>query len=45
MAEIALTRQDDGPGLTEEQSLAVRQAIFGMIDGLGEDNRKRWRRF
>lgn len=44
MAEIHLVRQDarpmDGPAAD-----AARDFLFGVIDGLGEVNRKKWRGF
>ncbi|CAB4159258.1 Protein of unknown function DUF1367 [uncultured Caudovirales phage] len=43
MAEIIVTRQDS-PELTEEQRQLVRTTLFGFIDGLGERNRRAWRR-
>lgn len=44
MSDITLSRQDLAD-ITEADRLAVRRVLFGVIDGLGEHNRKRWRRF
>mgnify|MGYP001245885902 CR=1 FL=1 len=44
MPEITLVRQDH-VDLTEQQRETLRTALFGMFDGLGEDDRKAWRRF
>lgn len=44
MSEITLVRKDH-VDLTEQQRDTLRQALFGMFDGLGEDNQKAWRRF
>jgi hypothetical protein len=44
MSEIALVKR--GPVvLDERESAAVRRILFETIDGLGELNQKRWRRF
>lgn len=45
MPEIVLARVKDGPPLTEAQRVAVRSALFGVVDGLGETNKRSWRRF
>lgn len=44
MPEITLVRQNDIE-LTEGEREAARKVLFGFIDGLGEQNQKRWRRW
>ncbi|MFT0547846.1 DUF1367 family protein [Allopusillimonas ginsengisoli] len=44
MAEITVVRQEHAE-LTEHQRNELRQALFGMIDGLTQEDRKSWRRF
>jgi hypothetical protein len=44
MSEITLVRQQP-TAATEEERAVTRNVLFGIIDGLGEVNRKRWRRF
>ncbi|KAF0844345.1 hypothetical protein FNL37_1789 [Methylovorus glucosotrophus] len=44
MPEIQLFRKP-GQKITPEQAEAVRAVIFGIIDGVGELGKKRWRRF
>lgn len=44
MPEIVIVRQEDMQ-VTEADKDAARRVIFGTVDGLGEINRKRWRRF
>lgn len=44
MPEIVIVRQEDMQ-VTEADKDATRRVIFGTVDGLGEINRKRWRRF
>jgi hypothetical protein len=44
MPEIVLVRQED-MAVTEADKDAARRVLFGTIDGLGEHNRRRWRRF
>ena len=44
MAEIVLVRQED-MAVTEADKDAARRVLFGMVDGLGEINRRKWRRF
>lgn len=44
MSEIMLVRQD-GADIPEVDREAVRRVLFGAIDGLGEQGKKRWRRF
>lgn len=43
MAEITLVRRPDIV-LSEEDKAAARRVVFGVVDGLGEQNQKRWRR-
>lgn len=44
MPEIVIVRQEDMQ-VTEADKDATRRVIFSTVDGLGEINRKRWRRF
>jgi Protein of unknown function (DUF1367). len=44
MAEIVLVRQEASP-IPPADADAARRVLFGLVDGLGESNRKRWRRF
>lgn len=44
MAEITLVRQDAAQ-IPEQDADAARRVLFGMVDGLGEQGRKSWRRF
>jgi hypothetical protein len=44
MPDITLVRQQDIQ-LTEDEKATARKVIFGMIDGLGEQNQSRWRRW
>lgn len=44
MPGITLVRQDSTP-LTDQQREALRAGLFGVIDGLSEQDRKSWRRF
>lgn len=44
MAEITLVRQPAAP-LLEPELAAARRALFGMVDGLGDLDRRRWRGF
>lgn len=44
MPEIILVRQEDEQ-VTEADKDAARRVLFGTIDGLGEINRRKWRRF
>lgn len=44
MAEIVLVRQQPEP-IAPSDAEAARRVLFGMVDGLGEMGRKRWRRF
>lgn len=43
MSEIVLVRQDCE--IPEADRDAARRVLFSVVDGLGEINRKRWRRF
>lgn len=43
MSEITLVRQDPIE-ITEADKLAARRVFFGIVDGLGEQGRKSWRR-
>ncbi len=43
MASINLVRQD--AALSQEQRDVMRATLFGFVDGLGEHDRKAWRRF
>jgi hypothetical protein len=44
MAEITLVRQELVQ-LTEQERSILYRALFGMVDGWGEVNRRRWRGF
>ena len=44
MPEIILVRQEDMQ-VTEADKDAARRVLFGTIDGLGNQNRRKWRRF
>ncbi len=44
MPEIVIVRQEDMQ-VTEADKDAARRVVFGTVDGLGEANRRRWRRF
>ena len=44
MPEIILVRQEQTE-IKEADREAVRRVIFGILDGLGEKNRRMWRRF
>lgn len=44
MAEIVIVKQNPVE-ISEADRLKVRETIFGIIDGLGDVNRKAWRRF
>lgn len=43
MPEITLVRQDAAP-IAPQDAEAARRVIFGIVDGLGEQGRKQWRR-
>jgi len=43
MAEIVLVRQPDIE-LTENDKAAARRVVFGIVDGMGEQHQRRWRR-
>lgn len=43
MAEIVVCRQNMVP-LTEAEKEVARRVLFGLIDGLGEQDKKSWRR-
>lgn len=43
MSEIHLVRQDGA--IPEQDREAARRVLFGIVDGLGEQGRKAWRRF
>lgn len=43
MAEIVLVRQPDIE-LTESDKAAARRVVFGIVDGMGEQHQRRWRR-
>ena len=43
MPEIILVRQEDMQA-TEADKDAARRVVFGIIDGLGEQGRRQWRR-
>jgi len=43
MSEIVLVRQ--GAEIPEQDREAARRVLFGIVDGLGETNRRKWRRF
>jgi len=44
MSEITLVKQH-ATEIPEADRLAARRVLFGLVDGLGEVNRKAWRRF
>jgi len=44
MSEITLVKQH-ATEIPEADRLAARRVLFGLVDGLGEGNRKAWRRF
>lgn len=44
MSEILLVRQQAAE-IPEPDREAVRRVLFGVIDGLGDQGKKRWRRF
>ena len=44
MSEITLVRQSDQV-ITSADKDAARRVLFGIVDGLGELHKKRWRRF
>lgn len=44
MAEITLVRQPTGE-IPEASRLAAREVLFGIVDGLGEQGKRQWRRF
>lgn len=44
MSQITLVRQSAGE-IPEASRLAVREVLFGIIDGLGDHGKKQWRRF
>ena len=44
MSEITLVRQHD-IDLPDADRDAARRVLFGALDGLGEHNKRRWRRF
>lgn len=44
MPEIVLARQPV-PHIPEADREAARRAVFGVVDGLGELEKKKWRRF
>lgn len=44
MSDIVLVRQQ-AASIPEADREAARRVLFGLVDGLGEVNRKRWRRF
>ncbi len=44
MSEIILVRQHD-VDIPDAEKDAARRVLFGALDGLGEVNKKRWRRF
>ena len=44
MAEITLVRQQPTE-IPEADKLAARRVLFGIVDGLGEQGQKAWRRF
>lgn len=44
MADITLVRQDATP-IPDADAEAARRVLFGLVDGLGEQHRKSWRRF
>lgn len=44
MPEIMLVRQESAP-ITDADREVVRRVVFSVIDGLGEAEQKKWRRF
>ncbi len=42
--DITLARQNNEE-ISDEDRLVVRRVLFGIIDGLGEHNKKQWRQF
>jgi len=44
MADILLVRQEAAP-IQPADADAARRVLFGLVDGLGEQGRKSWRRF
>lgn len=44
MSDIQLVRQPSAH-ITDADKEAVRRVLFGVIDGLGDQAKKRWRRF
>lgn len=44
MPEILLVRQEAAP-IPEADADAARRVLFGVVDGLGEQHSKSWRRF
>ena len=44
MSEITLVKRGD-LALSEAETATVRRTLFELIDGLGEVDRRRWRRF
>lgn len=44
MPDIVLVRQQEAQ-FTEEELAIARRVIFGMVDGLGQGEQKKWRRF
>lgn len=44
MPDICLVRQNS-VAITDADREAVRRVVFGVVDGLGEVERRRWRRF
>ena len=45
MAEILLTRQSGEAPPGDDDKAGARRVLFGFIDGVGETNKKAWRRF
>lgn len=45
MAEITLCRQPGQASPSDDDKAAARRVLFGFVDGLGETNKKAWRRF
>jgi len=43
MTQIVLVRQPDIE-LTENDKAAARRVVFGIVDGMGEQHQRRWRR-
>jgi hypothetical protein len=44
MSHITLVRQQDTQ-IAEADKMAARNVLFGVVDGLGDIERKKWRRF